>query len=356
MARPGVTYFDVAQAAKALQEGNELPTIDRIRQKLGTGSNSTIANHLKQWKSEQMPNVIEVPKTTIPTSLVSQLQGLWDELKLSAKEDLVKKTEVFESEKAELLAKKEASEHKLNMSLSTMGDLEAKLKDKKEIISRSESTINQLNQTISEHKTQISIQENALENGRETIETLKQQLKHVSENLEHFQREAQKQRDRDTLRFASELNQWQQKQHLLEQKHEEERVAHQKLKMTFDQESFKSNQLLLESKQTKDQLTNKIEQLAVVQTELKNATALNAKIQADYEQKVKDFDNAQVKIEEKTRWLQKVTTHNQQLTSESQELSKKLDILKEAEEKWRQEKEQLVAELASFRKKNKKKN
>jgi len=80
MARPGVTYFEVAQAASQLQANNQVPTIDRVRQKLGCGSNSTIAAHLKQWKAEHMPYASEVPRSTVPPLLLAQLQSLWQSL------------------------------------------------------------------------------------------------------------------------------------------------------------------------------------------------------------------------------------------------------------------------------------
>ena len=48
MARTGVRYYDVAQAADALQEIGLEPTIDRVRERLGTGSKSTLAPLLKR--------------------------------------------------------------------------------------------------------------------------------------------------------------------------------------------------------------------------------------------------------------------------------------------------------------------
>ena len=39
MARTGVTYLEVAQAASTIQHQGSNPTIDAVRQVLGTGSN-----------------------------------------------------------------------------------------------------------------------------------------------------------------------------------------------------------------------------------------------------------------------------------------------------------------------------
>ncbi|WP_367808690.1 DNA-binding protein, partial [Alteromonas macleodii] len=41
MARAGVTYHDVAKAAEAIKSRHQEPTVDRVREHLGTGSKST---------------------------------------------------------------------------------------------------------------------------------------------------------------------------------------------------------------------------------------------------------------------------------------------------------------------------
>lgn len=43
MARAGVTYHDVAKAAATIKTQGQEPTVDRVREHLGTGSKSTIA-------------------------------------------------------------------------------------------------------------------------------------------------------------------------------------------------------------------------------------------------------------------------------------------------------------------------
>jgi hypothetical protein len=53
MARPGINYHDVADAAQQLTGQGKNPTIEGIRAFLGTGSSSTIAPHLRDWKSKQ---------------------------------------------------------------------------------------------------------------------------------------------------------------------------------------------------------------------------------------------------------------------------------------------------------------
>lgn len=60
MARPGLSYEQVAAAADALKAQGENVTIDRVRLHLGTGSKSTIHRYLRQWEDSR-PTVAAAP-------------------------------------------------------------------------------------------------------------------------------------------------------------------------------------------------------------------------------------------------------------------------------------------------------
>jgi hypothetical protein len=71
MARPGITYEAVAEAAQALLLKNEKITILKIREELGgVGSTTTISKFYKEWKVNALAssaNVIKKTDTTIGT-------------------------------------------------------------------------------------------------------------------------------------------------------------------------------------------------------------------------------------------------------------------------------------------------
>lgn len=77
MSRPGVTYQEVAAAASQLMSQGRNPTIEQIRLILGTGSSTTIANHLKHWKEQQNGSSLLAVRENVPEELVGLLQGLW---------------------------------------------------------------------------------------------------------------------------------------------------------------------------------------------------------------------------------------------------------------------------------------
>lgn len=78
MARPGISYEDVKTAAINLLGHGINPSIQHVREALGTGSNSTIAGHLKQWQQElaAAPKVALPP--TIPQAVMGALEKFWN--------------------------------------------------------------------------------------------------------------------------------------------------------------------------------------------------------------------------------------------------------------------------------------
>lgn len=78
MARPGISYQDVATAAQQLVAAEKQPTIENIRIMLGTGSHSTIASHLRAWKNHQDSNHLTATKENLPDELLGILKGLWE--------------------------------------------------------------------------------------------------------------------------------------------------------------------------------------------------------------------------------------------------------------------------------------
>jgi len=78
MARQGVTYSEVAEAASELIGKGKNPTIEQVRLILGTGSSTTIAAHLKVWKENQNETSLISAKENIPEELIAIVKGLWE--------------------------------------------------------------------------------------------------------------------------------------------------------------------------------------------------------------------------------------------------------------------------------------
>lgn len=84
MARPGILYVQVANAAAQLVAAGHNPTIDRIRAALGgTGSKSTLAPLLKRWKAAH-PGPVAQAELGLPTELVLALKEVYEKVRAEA--------------------------------------------------------------------------------------------------------------------------------------------------------------------------------------------------------------------------------------------------------------------------------
>ena len=81
MARAGVNYIHVVKAAEAIKERGLEPTVDRVREQLGTGSKSTIAPLLKQWKAQ---NAAASDVSGLPSDLVEVVKSLYERVQQDA--------------------------------------------------------------------------------------------------------------------------------------------------------------------------------------------------------------------------------------------------------------------------------
>lgn len=68
MARPGITYEEVAAAAESLTANGQHAGIIAVRNHLGTGSPNTINRHLKKWRESrpaQVVSTVEMPQSFV---------------------------------------------------------------------------------------------------------------------------------------------------------------------------------------------------------------------------------------------------------------------------------------------------
>ena len=72
MPRPGVTYDEVAAIADQILAGGVEPQVHDIRERLGTGSDSTIHRHLTAWRNARPPASSALPQ--LPASLLQEIE------------------------------------------------------------------------------------------------------------------------------------------------------------------------------------------------------------------------------------------------------------------------------------------
>lgn len=225
MARPGVTYLEVSNAAQQLVAAGKYPTIETIRIVLGTGSNSTLGAHLRNWKAAQDQTQQIATKENIPTELIASLKGVW-ELVMGQSEDKIQAIQSqTEHEVKELKHEIERLQHDNNHWQQQF----RQLKHEKENLANENSAIEQF---LANSKIELVALSEKL-SGSETqnqekqaqIDSLNKQNQQIQANLEHYRAAALEQRLSDQLRAEQQQKQleatikqssaWQQKNHEL---------------------------------------------------------------------------------------------------------------------------------------------
>ena len=108
MARAGILYSQVAQAAAALAAAGTNPTVDTVRVALGgTGSKSTIAPMLKQWKAEHEGQVVAA-STGLPADLLEAVRAVHQRLEAAAQVQVEQLRAAHEQVRQEAAQKLEA--------------------------------------------------------------------------------------------------------------------------------------------------------------------------------------------------------------------------------------------------------
>lgn len=88
MARNGIQYADVHRAIDELIARGDTPSVQRIREILGTGSFTTISEHFRQWRDEREHNRDVPPAGEVPESVVTLATELWHQARHAANEGL----------------------------------------------------------------------------------------------------------------------------------------------------------------------------------------------------------------------------------------------------------------------------
>ena len=127
MARIGVDYETIKHAAVKLLSQGIAPSVQKIREELGTGSNTTIAEHLKVWRDEYAKKTIHHLPANMPKELISAFEVLWQTAMEQAQNQLAEYKKAIESEREILLQKDHDTEKSLNDKTQKIADLTASL-------------------------------------------------------------------------------------------------------------------------------------------------------------------------------------------------------------------------------------
>lgn len=206
MARTGITFDDVARTANELLSRGENPTIQRIREQLGSGSNTTIANHLRRWQHARREASMPALPPTVPEGLMPALETFWQSATREAHALFEMEREAFRSELEDARLAYEEAQYTLQ---------------------RLEQEHSELGQRLHQTTEQLEEQAQTLDRERTTRQHLEADLRAAAERqtgLEEALREARAALEALKARHRDELAEWhkQHEQRLLDERQRNE--------------------------------------------------------------------------------------------------------------------------------------
>ena len=200
MARAGVTYHDIAKAAEVIKTHGQEPTVDRVREHLGTGSKSTIAPLLKRWRSD---NGEAADVSGLPNDLIEVVKSLHERVQQMADHRIEQARQEFETLKEEL--RKE-----LTHANNTITQLTARQRDLDNQIARITEEKSLQDKSLEDARVSLAKAESRRDEAltrandlKESVSELKQESRDIRDHFEHYQQRTAEDRQQEREQFRS---------------------------------------------------------------------------------------------------------------------------------------------------------
>lgn len=196
MARPGVTYTEVATAADRLVSEGQSPTIDRIREAVGGGSKSTLAPLLKRWRATQEGDG-EGRAVGLPTALVEAVKALYEQVEQGADHRIAVAQQDFT-----------AAHEKLQQALAAadkqIAELTGRRDEVTQLLEAVEAQNQQLQQALAEaekgavkREAQLSTATIRIDELKAALAEARQENRDIRGHFEHYQQRIAEDRERE---------------------------------------------------------------------------------------------------------------------------------------------------------------
>jgi len=218
MARIGVDYDTIKHAAFKLLSQGRAPSVQRIRNLLGTGSNTTIAEHLNAWREEHASREIHHLPANMPRELISAIEVLWQ------------------------VAMEQAS--------NQLGEVKKDLTTQQEQLKQDQQNTEK---AITEIKATLAQKEQALLSQDNTIKSLQTKLAIEQERLLSGKKEKEKTEKQHEIKLQNAIDE---KHHLLDQYHKSQADL-ATCQQALSTQAGKNQQQLSEERQRQEQSENR---------------------------------------------------------------------------------------------------
>ncbi|MAR92967.1 MAG: chromosome partitioning protein ParA [Pseudomonadales bacterium] len=208
MARPGVTYYDISRAAEAVKARGSEPTIDRVREQLGTGSKSTIAPLLKQWRNNAELNIGE-SDTGLPADLISAVKSLRDRVQQASEEAIELAKQDYQSRVQTLERTLADTQKELSEALGRERTLKQQITDLETNSRKLNGELNGLESRFAVTESERDALQARVQELKETVSELKDENRAVRDHFEHYQQRTAEDRQLERDQFQSQVRQLQ---------------------------------------------------------------------------------------------------------------------------------------------------
>jgi chromosome segregation ATPase len=261
MARTGILYSDVMKAAQIVAADGRNPTVDNVREALGsTGSKSTIAPLLKRWKEEFQGAAAVKTEAGLPAELMEAMRGVYEKQQRDVAQQLETGMQQHRAERdaaLETLKKTESERLKLTEARASLTQelratqhALAQLKEEHHFRAVTLATL---------HSDNAGLTQRLADRGEE-IAALNRQLAQVRSQFDHYQEAAATQRSEERAQAQQRISRLEQDNAQLQQRLQGQQA-------TLVQQDMRLAQLQVEHTRLADEAAADREALATVRPE-----------------------------------------------------------------------------------------
>lgn len=198
MARAGITYYDVSKAAEAIKIQNQEPTVDRVREHLGTGSKSTIAPLLKRWRSD---NGELADVSGLPNDLVEVVKALHERVQQMADQRIAQSRNEFKASNEELRKELTEARNSIVQLTDRQQDVNAQLSQITEAKALQGKSLEEVRIKLATAEAQRDEALSRTAELKESVAEIKQENKDIRDHFEHYQQRTAEDRQQEREQF-----------------------------------------------------------------------------------------------------------------------------------------------------------
>lgn len=263
MARIGITYEDVQRAIDTLLKRQEAPSVQKVREVLGTGSFTTISEHLREWRSHKEQRKDQPPSRSMPLPLQELAEKLWEQAQETANEGLAHYRQQADQQIAE--AHEAAAESG------------RRAEDAEQRESALSGHMTRLDERLAEHAAELARSQADLDAAHKTNEQQQAQMERLEHQASAAQKKLEEREAHFQQRYRDQEADWKAQLSQEEKRHE---TAEARLMNLLD-EARQEYRLAEKTQQT--QRTRLEKQLDTTQDELKIQRQALAETQAEWQ-------------------------------------------------------------------------